>query len=892
QPTAAPGAPSMPEGGFPRGDVAVPNLRQPIPAPIVANIDYDALSKRLSPEYRKIYESLTPDARLALLQTIAVQMRRATNPEDSQLTVDMEKMKRQLEKLTAEQAKLADTLTKRALEDQAVVADLGKVDAAVAAKDYAGALQAINALVQQHPDNPMVTEKKKQIEALNAGSYPGYEQDLARNEGIFNKLKAQASQLQQAGDAEGARAIWSSVLALSPSKDEWTNEASRQWQILSGQVVPAGEIKSFMNRFRRQLPIIYGSVGGTAALILIVYLFLIIHARRIRARDHEILAQVKSLTQPIVDMQEEIRHLTEASQLALPELPGTPAVLPAKAATPKGRRTPAPKAPEPDELAEEELLPSAAPRKGAAMESPADALGDLFGGADMLADAGGGSTPLDFHLGETPTESSRDAAESDLLSALGSGLESSPDVGLDDLFNPAIEAAPPKEEPPAKPKAAPEKGKPAVASGEDLTTPLSLDFESLGGGPAPAEEAPAVASGEDVTTPVKLDPGKTPPAKPSAAPREPESVSPSSLDLDLDGLMAAGLGETDVKEPGTESTTRDKSAIIETIAFGASAETKRADDEGPLDLGLDFSTDADTKPSPPPPPERVGAPEPVEIFSQAERDLGLDLPGLDAPPPVAPPPLVSEVEPLIAEVEQNEKPAPAGVFADEGADETTAIRIIPTPVEVELPGEDEETAISGAPQTHTEVGVVFEQKFDAEEVGATPSSWRGDKGNGVQFEVSDAHPAPGSRRSLRYLKTSGTDSVYFARRFPRVQGVVGVEFDLCCPQKNKYLLGVYVERDDNYNQAVRTVVHCIDPAAASLRMQNEPAPYKMGEWRHVRYVIDLDEGKIDAYLDDVKVLDQQTFVNKPPFVNTISIRDNHATIGELLLDNIRVEKLA
>jgi hypothetical protein len=197
----------------------------------------------------------------------------------------------------------------------------------------------------------------------------------------------------------------------------------------------------------------------------------------------------------------------------------------------------------------------------------------------------------------------------------------------------------------------------------------------------------------------------------------------------------------------------------------------------------------------------------------------------------------------------------------------------------------------GARAADTSVdGLILEQDFEDQEAGQAPAHWTGLAKECAVFEVCEATSKKGPGKCLRLAKSAGADSVHFSRRFPETSGVVTVEFDICCPEKNKYLLGLYLEKDGNYNQAVRTVVHCLDPSSASLRMQNEPTPYKMGDWRHVRYIVNLPEGLIDGFVDGDQILDQQVFVNKPPYLNTLSIRDNHATTGELLIDNIRIPR--
>jgi len=190
-------------------------------------------------------------------------------------------------------------------------------------------------------------------------------------------------------------------------------------------------------------------------------------------------------------------------------------------------------------------------------------------------------------------------------------------------------------------------------------------------------------------------------------------------------------------------------------------------------------------------------------------------------------------------------------------------------------------------------GVFYEQSADNEPVGATPSNWKGaqESYTFASLKVGEDTPAPNSTRYLRFEKTEGVGSAYYSCQFPDATGQVAVEFDLRCDQKNKYLLGFYVEKDGDFRQSIHTIVHQPEgKGTASLRVQGEAVSYEMGTWRHIKYVVNLSSGRLSGYVDGKVVLDNIRLTNCPRSLNTLSIRDNIPTTGVLLIDNIRIAR--
>lgn len=189
----------------------------------------------------------------------------------------------------------------------------------------------------------------------------------------------------------------------------------------------------------------------------------------------------------------------------------------------------------------------------------------------------------------------------------------------------------------------------------------------------------------------------------------------------------------------------------------------------------------------------------------------------------------------------------------------------------------------------TEPRLVFAQSFDDEADGGAPKDWRGEY-DYASLTVQKLDEA-GHTQALCFHKPEGTGSATYHLAFPEAKGRVTAEFDIRCDQKNKFLLGVYLEKDEDFKQSVHTIVHQLDAnSPAALRIQGGPTPYDMGTWRHVRYEIDLHNGTVDGFVDNEQVASGAALANAPEYVNTLSIRDNLATTGTLLLDNIRISE--
>jgi hypothetical protein len=188
-------------------------------------------------------------------------------------------------------------------------------------------------------------------------------------------------------------------------------------------------------------------------------------------------------------------------------------------------------------------------------------------------------------------------------------------------------------------------------------------------------------------------------------------------------------------------------------------------------------------------------------------------------------------------------------------------------------------------------GVVFMQNFDDETAGDSPNGWQGEY-DYAALTVDRAIAANDGGQSLKFEKRTGAGSANYVCKFPKASGQVRIEFDIRCDDKNKYLLGFYIEKDEDFKQSIHTIIHRMDSKSTpSLRVQGEPVPYEFGTWRHMTYELNLPAGTVTAYVDGEQVIKDARLPTAPNYVNTLSIRDNLATTGLLYLDNITVTRM-
>lgn len=316
------------------------------------------------------------------------------------------------------------------------------------------------------------------------------------------------------------------------------------------------------------------------------------------------------------------------------------------------------------------------------------------------------------------------------------------------------------------------------------------------------------------------------------------------------------------------------------------------------DIGFDAPPIPSPTPEPPPAMETPVPEAPAASSSPSPADFDLDailkgtFPGAS---PAAEPASTAKIQDItpMGVPELPEAPLPP---ADIPAPAAPAAESIAFDETVQIEGSVSEAPAAAGPagiaavaaQTAATSGDHFNMSFDDLPTGSQPSEWQGDY-EYASLTVDDKNAANGSGKCLKFEKRSGAGSASYHCRFPNATGQVTVDFDIRCDDKNKYLLGFYVEKDEDFKQSVHTIVHRIDSRSnPSLRIQGEPVPYELGTWRHVRYELNLLTGVVNAYVNDQHVVKDAKLPTIPAFVNTFSIRDNLATTGLLYLDNLRV----
>jgi hypothetical protein len=219
---------------------------------------------------------------------------------------------------------------------------------------------------------------------------------------------------------------------------------------------------------------------------------------------------------------------------------------------------------------------------------------------------------------------------------------------------------------------------------------------------------------------------------------------------------------------------------------------------------------------------------------------------------------------------------PAFSFDDLTAIESVAKPAAPAPI--------------AATQTASFAGV--ELDFEEDSAGQPPVGWEGEYPFASLLVKGDTPPR-NSQQYLAFEKREGAGKALFTYHFPNISGVVGVEFDLRCNDKNKFLLGFYIEKDGDFQQSVHTkILRSEAQTTPTIHMQGESAPYLLGSWAHIKYVVDLNQGKVNGYIDSTHVARDLPLSPNPQMLNTLSIRDNINTTGILLLDNIKVYQIA
>lgn len=316
-------------------------------------------------------------------------------------------------------------------------------------------------------------------------------------------------------------------------------------------------------------------------------------------------------------------------------------------------------------------------------------------------------------------------------------------------------------------------------------------------------------------------------------------------------------------------------------------------------------------------PTKEETPQTVPATAPPTESSSIELPGFASAPPAAPPetnvrirPGVTSPAPGQGETIQLSPPAAVAPNTPSPVPPSSDL-LTPTPLPVMM------NQLHEAPTTFVDVasmppagdvaaatpgggvvaapalaGVFFQQDFEAEQVGQPPKGWKGQYEYSTLLISEDGANGPKSK-CMRFEKKTGAGGAYYALKFPDASGRICAEFDIRCDDKNRYLIGFYIEKDEDFRQAISTIVHRTNTTSPpTLRLQGETAPYEFGKWVHVKFIIDLPRSLVDGWVDDVSVAAGVRLAQAPKVLNTLSIRDNSATTGILMIDNVKIYRIA
>ncbi|GEM_PF-4450034 len=411
----------------------------------------------------------------------------------------------------------------------------------------------------------------------------------------------------------------------------------------------------------------------------------------------------------------------------------------------------------------------------------------------------------------------------------------------------------------------------------------------------------------------------------------------------------AGAAKAEESTGGFEDIFADLPTVSEPKPAAADAFGVAEESTGGFALDDIFGDVAAGPAAPPPKPAAAAAPALEDSFSAitfgdiAEESTAAREPAMSAPQPAAAPPAPEDdplsifnelsLEPLAAQPKAaGEKASPAtpsgagGLETTRKTEESLDLPLLVEddaelpPIKLAVPEEEPSAAELGGgttaeaptgpppaafaprpasgheatavPDVLGEDGVVFLERFERAPLGEQPAPWKGTYPYAT-LTVENDDPPRGTSAYVSFRKREGEGKAYFSMQFPTVSGVISIEYDLRCNDKNKYLLGFFVEKDEDFQQSIHTKI--LRPEAQTtpqILLQGEKAPYLLGSWAHIKYVVNLNEGKVDGYIDATHIARGLHLPQAPKYLNTLSFRDHSQTVGDLAIANIAIRKIA
>lgn len=816
-----------------------PPARAEQPAQAQQSVDGEAAGA-LSPAITQteLWRSLSEEQKRQVINSVMMQEEIRSGNAVAQQVLDIEKRLKNLDERVRD-------IVDRIQEEEEVERELRErmnelftqAENQIRSRQYQEAVMTYRQILDLDPENIFNQHQyvQRRIEYLQSRlegeMFPGETEALEERKQTLVDEAEVLARSQTVDDLEQAREIWREIKTLNP--ELYGNEANNRINQLTSRIneLRAATIAQQNQAEEQTYLIIMVLAGGVALLLLAV----IIIGIRGRSKHKELMRKVSEITS--------IRPMREIDSTHAPLLEtGGASATESDIFTPQVPSDKKKKEKKGGEVSEEEMidpLGGLAGEEGPGDETPTmDFDEDIFGA--------GGQEDV---FGEEPEAEEEEEPETKKEPS-AKAEETSAALDLDAFFSDTGEEEPKAEAEPeveSEPAVEPEPAAAEAKAGGDEEEEEDIDniFGSLFDEEEESkpEAAPSAAAPEQEPQAEEAEPEFSTPGEPDEAEEQTggneEELSPIAF--------GPGSEETGEETPDLEEN-EDLLALFDStigIAGASGAAQEESDEERP-------QSQIETEASP-----------------ESANELGLSTVKLDTGDE-------SEVKSPKTETgldfEAGEEESP------EGDSTHTAIN----PPSETLEGEKPPVTANG--------GIRLD--FEQEATGDKPEGWEGDY-DYARLVVGDETPPRDSQQYLVFEKKEGNQGkAHYSRSFPEVSGKLVIEFDMRCNEKNKFLLGFYVEKDGDFQKSIHTkILRSEAQTTPTIHMQGEAAPYLLGSWAHIKYVVDLENGVLDSYLDNTHVGHEVPIEPNPGAVNTLSIRDNIQTTGTLLLDNIKIYPL-
>lgn len=894
------------ERNFTQARIVQPQSASQRVAPAQVTSSEEAAIQEISPEIAssQIFRELTEEQRRKLYNTVVLQEKIRAGDDMAARMMELEKKIESLDTRTKEVYDLFQKQREEEAERTVLIGTLFRDAANLArGKRYPEAISKLREILSIDPTNQNAETRIRVIEGYMRGErYEGQEEEIV---GKYEQLKEDADAAEHTMSPEGlqlAMNLWQDIKTLNPEK--YGQEAANRINKIRGALdtLKQEEKATAVAAEKKQQQMYYALAGAVGFLGVIIALLMV----RSRKRHRELMTKIHEITsiRPMRELEgagakgklagaaagnRQIEQ-SESSLFGTPDdgdgFPGDPLAEtfvpptppPDKGKDKKGKDKKGKAAPPPPPAEEEVAFEPTSEFTGPQIGGPgaADAFDDPFAlpKTDKTSTMPTDDVFADFGTPETkpsppppPQEKKQEPAKAetgfdDVFSDLpafddtmspGSSSSTSQAKSIDDTTGGfSMEDLFAEEKPkPKKPVQKTEESSEAISFG---------DLMGDSNPPAAAPEPPKAAA-----------PPPAAPPKPKPAPI-PGDVAPSDDDI------LAIFGETQTgapPEPAAPKTPPAKPAA----AAGANAKndlTVDAPAEDPF-AGTPFASifdDADSKPK---------SGEQTKVTADSGGGLMPELDTKESSEIRISADDDTEIPAIKLDVPEDDPFASLSMPSNSGP-----VKTAPSAPKMAVSDPHSTTVV---PQGASADGVVFAQNFEQDAVGQAPPNWSGEFPYAT-LTVRDDGPPKGSKKYIAYKKDEGVGKVYYCARFPNTSGIISVEFDLRCNDKNKFLLGFYIEKDEDFQQSIHTkILRSEAQTAPTIHIHGEPAPYLLGSWAHIRYVINLKESTVDGYIDSTHIARGLKLPQTPKYLNTLAIRDNINTTGDLCIANIQVKKM-